>query len=75
MIRDLRRYARQTNFRLLVGFLLILFIVGDVLIWNFYGREAAILGLVCLAAGTAPLILIALVLWGMEIFLKRSREE
>lgn len=75
MIRDLRRYARQTNVRLLVGFLLILFIVGEVLIWNFYGREAALFGLVCLAAGTAPLILIALILWGMELIVKRSKEE
>jgi len=64
--RDLRRYARQTNVRLLVGFSLLLFIVGDGLIYVFYGRGAALMGLFCLAAGLAPLLLIWLVLWLMD---------
>ncbi|MBN2145964.1 MAG: hypothetical protein JW726_01205 [Anaerolineales bacterium] len=72
MTRDLRRYAKQTNARLLVGFILILFIVGDGLIYWIYGREAALLGLVCLLAGLAPLLLIGLVLWGLEWFTKRA---
>jgi hypothetical protein len=75
MSRDLRRYARQTNIQLLIGFLLILFLVGEALIWYFYGREAAMVGFICLMAGTAPLILIGLILWGMEAFLKRAKEE
>jgi hypothetical protein len=62
MSRDLRRYAGQTNARLLVGFVLILFLVGDGLIYLFYGPRAAGLGLVCLAAGLAPLVLIWLLL-------------
>ena len=66
MSRDLRRYARQTNVRLLVGFSLLLFIVGDGLIYVFYGRGAALMGLFCLAAGLAPLLLIWLVLWLMD---------
>ena len=65
MTRDLRRYARQTNTRLFVGFLLILFIVGDGLIYWIYGREAAFLGLLCLVAGLLPLGLI----WGLLIVL------
>ena len=75
MSRDLRRYARQTNVRLFVGFFLILFIVGETLIWNFYGREAAVFGLMCMVAGVSPLILIALVLWLMELFVKKANEE
>ena len=75
MSKDLRRYARQTNIRLLAGFLLILFIVGDALIWYFYGRGAALVGLFCLLAGTAPLLLIGLILWGMDVFVKRARED
>ena len=58
MTRDLRRYARQTNVRLFAGFLLILFLIGDGLIYIIYGREAAILGLVCIIAGLLPLALI-----------------
>jgi hypothetical protein len=66
MSRDLRRYARQTNLRLVIGFFMILFLVGDGLIWFFYGREPALFGFLCLVAGSAPLLLIALALWLME---------
>jgi hypothetical protein len=75
MTRDIRKYARQTNIRLLVGFLLILFVAGDGLIYAFYGKESAILGLLCLLAGTTPLGLIALVLWGLDKLAKRWHEE
>jgi hypothetical protein len=75
MSRDLRRYARQTNIQLLAGFLLILFVVGETLIYNFYGRAAAIFGFLCLLGGTTPLILIWLVLNGLEYFVKRANAE
>ena len=65
MSRDLRRYARQTNVRLFIGFLLILFIVGDGLIYAFYGLGAAISGLLCLIIGLFPLVLIWLALWAL----------
>ena len=74
-MRDLRRYARQTNARVVAGFILILVLVGDGLIYFIYGREAAIMGLICLAAGLAPLLLIALVLWFMEWVVKRANEQ
>ena len=75
MSRDLRRYARQTNARLLAGFILILLLVGDGLIYWIYGREAAILGLICLAAGLGPLLLIALILKLMEWAVERANQE
>ncbi len=75
MTRDLRRYARQTNVQLLAGFLLILFIVGEALIYYFYGQGAAIFGLFCLLGGTAPLILIWLILNGMERLVRRANQE
>lgn len=71
MTRDLRRYARQTNSRLFIGFLLLLFIIGDGLIYLIWGREAALLGLVCILAGLAPLLLIALALWGIDWLTRR----
>jgi hypothetical protein len=74
MIRDLRRYARDTNIRLFIGFVLILFVVGDGLIWLIYGREAAIFGLLCILAGLFPLALIALALWGIDLLLRKYRE-
>jgi branched-chain amino acid transport system ATP-binding protein len=56
MARDLRRYASQTNFRLGVGGILLLFVVGDGLIYLIYGRGAALMGLLCLLLGLAPLL-------------------
>lgn len=71
MTRDLRKYARQTNVRLIAGFILLLFIVGDGLIYVYYGREAAFLGLICILLGIAPLILIGLTLWMMDVIVHR----
>jgi len=73
MSRDLRQYARQTNIRLIAGFLLVLFIVGDGLIYLFYGRNAALMGLVCLVAGITPVILIIGVLWLIDWIAQRNR--
>jgi hypothetical protein len=71
-MRDLRRYAQQTNIRILVGFLLILFLVGDGLIYAIWGRGAAVMGMVCILAGLAPLVLTGLILWGIEWFVGGS---
>ena len=73
MIPDLRKYARQTNLRLLAGFILILFLVGDTLIYVLYGKQAALLGFLCLLAGLFPLLLIALILKVMEKILERNQ--
>ena len=74
MSRDLRRYARQTNVHLMAGFILLLFVVGDGLIYWIYGRNAALLGLMCLVLGLLPLLLIWLVLVGLEWWVKRGEE-
>jgi len=75
MSRGLRKYAQNTNMRLLVGFILILIFVGGSLIYMIYGLQGAFFGLMCLLAGLAPLILIALILWIMEWIVKRANEE
>lgn len=75
MTRDLRKYAQQTNFRLAVGFVVLLFVVGDGLIYWIYGKEAALLGLTCMLIGLAPLVLIGLTLWGLEWIVRRAKEE
>ena len=75
MARDLRKYARQTNVRLFAGFILLLLVVGIGLIYRFYGAGGAILGLICLGAGLAPLILIGLILLGMEWVVKRANQD
>lgn len=74
-MRDLRNYARQTNTRLFIGFILILFLVGDGLIYWIYGRNAAILGALCLVAGLAPLFVIWLVLSIMEWLVRKQNPQ
>lgn len=66
MSRDLRRYARQTTARLILGALFLIFVLGDGLICLFYGRQAALMGLICLLAGMSPLLLIWLALLGID---------
>jgi TM2 domain-containing membrane protein YozV len=73
-MRDLRRYAQQTNTRLIVGGILVLFLVGDGLIYLIYGRQAALLGFVCLLGGLSPIALIWLSLAVLEWFTKRADE-
>ena len=71
MGRDLRKYAGQTNVRLVAGGILLLFIIGDGLIYLFLGRGAAVMGFTCLLLGLAPLVLIWLVLWLIEVVVRR----
>ncbi len=72
MARDLRRYARQTNARLILGAILLLFVVGDGLIYWLYGSGPALMGLLCLAAGLAPVLFIWLALALVDWFLKKA---
>jgi hypothetical protein len=75
MSRDLRKYARQTNFRLIVGALFLLFIVGDGLIYVVYGPAAAVTGLLCILGGLVPVGLIVLVLLLLDWITKRANRE
>lgn len=73
--RDLRRYANQTQARLIVGALLLLFIVGDGLIYLIYGAGPALMGLLCLGAGLLPVIAIILIFWGIDWVVKRANRD
>jgi len=75
MSRDLRKYAQQTNVRLVAGALILLFIVGDGLIYFLYGGGAALLGLLCLLAGLTPAVLIVLVLLFFDWIRKRANRD
>jgi len=72
-ISDLRKYAAQTNFRLVLWFILILVFVGLGLVWIIYGRNAALFGLLCLIGAAIPIGLIALAILGLDLFTKSSK--
>lgn len=75
MIRDLRKYARQTNVRLAAGALFLLFVVGDGLIYLIYGPGPALMGLLCLAGGMVPIVLVVAILFLMEWIAKRANPD
>lgn len=72
MSRDLRKYMKDTNVRLIVGALALLFIVGDGLIALIYGWGAALLGLLCMLGAFVPIGLILLLLNLSDWILKRA---
>ena len=72
MSNDLRNYSKQTSFRLVLWFLVILFVVGLGLIWAIYGVNSALLGFFCLIGFSLPIGLIAIFLFGLEKIVKKK---
>ena len=72
---DLRKFARSTQWRLVVGFLIILVAIGDGLIWYFYGTQALQLALVCNITALIPVLLIVIALWLLERLLRSTDNE
>ena len=73
MSRDLRQYMKQTETRLIFGFLLLVFLVGDGLIFYFYGPGAGFMGLVCLGGALVPVLLVVFFLWIAEKVVKSNQ--
>ena len=74
-MRDLRKYAKQSNVRFIAGMFFLLFIVGEILIWVFYGNGAAGMGFLCLLGALVPVALIIGVFILMDWIVKRARPE
>ena len=72
MSKDLRKYTKQTETRLILGFLVLVFLVGDGLIFYFYGKGAGVAGLICLASVMVPVLLVVFFLWIAERVVKRD---
>jgi len=75
MNRDLRKYMKDTNVRLIAGALFGLFIVGDGLIWLIYGFGAALMGLLCMLGAFVPIGLILLLLNLSDWIVKRANRD
>ena len=72
MSDNLRKYSEQTKYRLVIWFIVILFIVGLGLIWLIYGERSALLGLVCLLGSAVPISLIVLFMKGLDTIVKKQ---
>lgn len=73
MSRDLREYTKDTNARLVIGFLALIFLVGDGLIFLFYGKEAGIFGLVCTLGALIPVLLVVIFLMIVDRVVKKNQ--
>jgi hypothetical protein len=74
MGRDLRKYHRQTNYQLIAGALILLFIVGGGLVYLIWGYSTAISTLLCMGAALIPAGLIISIFWIMDWIVKRARK-
>jgi hypothetical protein len=72
LTRNLQKYSRQTNLQLIGGALVLLFIVGDGLIYWLYGSQAALMGFLCLLAGLTPVVLVVLIILLLDWITKRA---
>jgi hypothetical protein len=57
-----RRYQRGQDVRLLVAFVVLMYVVGGALIWYFYGPAGTILGLTCVTVFLVVLVLLYLLI-------------
>jgi hypothetical protein len=74
-MRDLRKFARQTTGRLVIGAILPLIVVGLGLVALFYGPTAALAGLLCVLGGLVPILLVVLSLGLIEWIVKRANRD
>jgi hypothetical protein len=54
----------------MIGFLVLVFLVGGGLIFFLYGRGAGITGLFCLLGALVPVLLVVLLLWILDRVVK-----
>jgi len=73
--RDLRKFAKSTNIRLVLGFFILLLLVGDGLIYLLYGQGAALTGLLCILGALSPVVLIAGILFLLDVVVKKANDE
>jgi hypothetical protein len=74
-IRDLSKYARQTDVQLIIGFSLLLIVVGLGLIFFIWGAGAAVAGLICVGAALLPVLAVLGAIWIIDLLARRARGE
>jgi hypothetical protein len=72
---DPQKHFKQTQLQFVIGFVVILIIVGFGLIFYFYGSSAAVMGIICVATGVLPVIVIYMILKGIENYVNKINNE
>ena len=75
MSRDLRKYARQTSLRLILGGVALILVVGGGLIYLVYGPAAAATSLLCIGVGLFPVVITLIFLQVIDWIVKRANRE
>ncbi len=75
MSRDLRKYHRHTNYQLIAGAVILLFVVGGGLVFLIWGKSTAISTLLCMGAALIPVGLIVSIFWILDWIVKRARKD
>jgi len=60
---DPSRFTHSGESQLVIGFFLLLYLVGGGLIWFFYGPNAALLGVICMTGGLLFFLLLYGLVW------------
>ncbi len=74
MKQDLRKYSQQTIKRTVIWGILLIFIVGNLMIYIFFGQQALVTGITCMLSGMLPLVAIYLVFLALDFFLKKYNQ-
>jgi len=74
-MRDLNKYKRETNTRLVIGAIILIVLIGDGLIYLIYGKSSGLMGLACLFTATIPVLLIVFVIYLFNWIIKRANRD
>ena len=74
-IRDLRKYAKKTDMHLIIGFFVLLIVVGLGLVFFIWGAGAAVTGLICVGVALLPVLAVLGVVWILDYLARRARGE
>jgi len=74
-IRDLRKYAKNTDMHLIIGFFVLLIVVGLGLVFFIWGAGAAVTGLICVGVALLPVLAVLGVVWILDYLARRARGE
>jgi Na+/melibiose symporter-like transporter len=75
MVKDLRKYAQSTNFRLILGGLILVTVVAFILIALFYGINSALFGLICVFAALIPISIVLFLFFLLNRYISNERKK